>query len=250
MTSSPIDRAQRDTSVTSWQQVIPRLEPLIFRVHAGSSMGTGFIIGLSRADGGRHAMLVTALHVVEDVLGNDLPLELVRSDGTVVSAQIAGPVHIYPVGPPECDTALIQVPTCEPLISQDALLPMPLETMLPRGADLGWLGYPGLVMPELCFFRGVVSGHQERPPIYLVDGVAINGVSGGPAFDPSGLVVGLVSAYVPNQVAPGRTLPGLMIVTPLNLVRLWMQEILGATVEFRGGGEAPQNHEMQRTSLG
>jgi len=217
-----------------WEHVIPRLEPLIFRVHAANSVGTGFIIGVSRADGGRHTMLVTALHVVEDVLGNDLPLELVRHDGVSISSLTAGPVHVYPVGPPECDTALIQVPTREPLISQDALLPMPLETMLPRGADLGWLGFPGLVLPELCFFRGVVSGYQERPPVYLVDGVAINGVSGGPAFDRSGLVVGLISAYVPNQVAPGRTLPGLMIVTPLNLVRLWMQELMDAEVRFRG----------------
>jgi hypothetical protein len=110
---------------------------------------------------------------------------------------------------------------------------MPLETMLPRGAEVGWLGFPGLVYPELCFFRGVVSGYSERPPIYLIDGVAINGVSGGPAFDRTGLLAGFVSAYVPNQVSGDLTLPGLMILTPLNLVRLWMQEILGATVRMR-----------------
>ena len=232
--ANPSDMLPSNAELRPWEEVIPPLEPLVFRVHAADSVGTGFIIGLSRDDGGRHTMLVTALHVVEDVLGNDLPLGLVRSDGTDLSSLIAGPVRVYPVGPPECDTALLEVPTIEPLISPEALLPIPLETMLPRGADLGWLGYPGLVLPELCFFRGVVSGYQERPPIYFVDGVAINGVSGGPAFDRSGLVVGLVSAYVPNQVAPGRTLPGLMIVTPLTLVRLWMQEILGATVHKRG----------------
>lgn len=216
-----------------WPEVIPKLEPLVLRVYAGNSVGTAFIIGLNRADDARTTMLVTALHVVEHVLGNDLPLELVRSDGAVVSELISGPVHVYLVGPPECDTALIQVPTKEPLISQEELLPIPLESMLPRGCELGWLGYPGLVLPELCFFRGVVSGFQEEPPVYLVDGVAINGVSGGPAFDRSGLVVGLVSAYVPNQVTSTKTLPGLMIVTPLNLVRIWMEKIMGATVQFR-----------------
>ena len=221
----------------AWQDVIPRLEPLVFRVHAGNSVGTAFVIGVSTADGGRQTMLATALHVVQDVLGNDLPLDLVRRDGVLISTLTAGSVHVYPVGPPECDTALIQVPTRDPLVSQDALLPMPFETMLPRGADLGWLGFPGLAFPELCFFRGVVSGYQERPPIYLVDGVAINGVSGGPAFDPTGLVVGLISAYVPNQIALGTTLPGLMIVTPLNLVRLWMQEVLRARVRFREAAE-------------
>ncbi|MGH7973828.1 MAG: hypothetical protein ACREIC_34355, partial [Limisphaerales bacterium] len=96
---------------------------------------------------------------------------------------------------------------------------------------------PGLVFPELCFFQGCVSGYQEQPPIYLVDGVAINGVSGGPAFDRSGLVVGLVSAYLPNQIDSNTTLPGLMMVTPLNLVRLWMQELLGARVRHRETAE-------------
>jgi hypothetical protein len=52
---------------------------------------------------------------------------------------------------------------------------------------------------------------------YLVDGVAINGVSGGPAFHVTGveempvLIMGVVSAYVPNR-ATGETLPGLSVV--------------------------------------
>jgi hypothetical protein len=214
----------------AWTDVISRIEPLVFRIHAG---GTGFVVGLTKRDGGRHAMLATALHVVEDVLGNDLPLDIVGQEGTALSKVTAGPTHIYPVGPSECDTALIEVHTTQPLITPDALLPIPLETMLPRGADVGLLGYPGLVLPELCFFRGVISGYQEQPPLYLVDGVSINGVSGGPAFTPSGLLVGLVSAYVPNQISAGTTLPGLMIVTPLNLIRLWMTEMMGAEVRFR-----------------
>jgi len=218
----------------SWSELIPKLEPLIYRVRAGDSLGTAFVIAVTgEGDGGRHTMLVTAWHVVQDVVQTNELLDLVRSDGVLVSALAAGPIAIYPVGPPECDTALMLVSTGEPLVSPDVLLPMPLETMLPRGADLGWLGFPGLVYPELCFFRGVVSGYQETPPVYLVDGVAINGVSGGPAFDRTGLLVGLVSAYVPNQVDHGTTLPGLMIVTPLNLVRLWMQDIFGAETRLR-----------------
>lgn len=230
-----------DTKVTSaslreysWPELVPKLEPLVYQVRAGDSLGTAFVISVTGGrDGGRHTMLVTAWHVVQDVVQDDEPLDLVRADGTLISTLTSGPIAIYPVGPPECDTALMLVPTREPLVSPDVLLPMPLETMLPRGADLGWLGFPGLVYPELCFFRGVVSGYQEMPPIYLVDGVAINGVSGGPAFDRTGLLVGLVSAYVPNQIDHGTTLPGLMIVTPLNLVRLWMQDIFGAEVRLR-----------------
>jgi hypothetical protein len=178
-------------------------------------------------------MLVTAWHVVEKVVDTKESLDLVRVDGTLVSTLTTGPISIYPVGPPECDTALLLVPTRERLLSADLLLPMPLETMLPRGAELGWLGYPGLVFPELCFFRGVVAGYQEEPPIYLVDGVAIHGVSGGPAFDRTGLLAGFVSAYVPNQIDHHTSLPGLMIVTPLNLVRLWMQSFFQTDIRFR-----------------
>ena len=217
-----------------WPELIPVIEPLVYQVRAGTMMGTAFLISVTGpGDGGRHSMLVTAWHVVRDVVQTEESLDLVRRDGTLLSTLTNGAAAIYPVGPPECDTALILVPTREPLVSPDTLLPLPLETMLPRGAELGWLGFPGLVYPNLCFFQGVVSGYREKPPIYLIDGVAINGVSGGPAFDRTGLLVGFISAYVPNQVDHGTTLPGLMIVTPLNLVRLWMQDIFGAEVISR-----------------
>jgi hypothetical protein len=218
----------------SWVDLIPKVEPLVYRAHAGKALGTAFIISVTGpVDGGRHTMFVTAWHVVKDVVRTNEPLDLVRRDRTLLSTLTAGPIVVYPVGPPECDTALICASTREPLIDRPALPPMPLETMLPRGAEIGWLGFPGLAYPELCFFQGVVSGYNEQPPIYLIDGVAINGVSGGPAFDRTGLLTSFVSAYVPNRVSPQSTLPGLMILTPLNLVRLWMQEILGATVTMR-----------------
>jgi hypothetical protein len=177
--------------------------------------------------------MATALHVVEGVLGNDKPIELIRSDGSIISKCAAGPLVIFPVGHPECDSALIMVPTREPLLEPEQLCAMPLETMAARGTAVGWLGYPGFVYPELCFFQGSISGYLERPPVYLIDGVAINGVSGGPAFDESGLIVGLVSAYLPNEIDSSRTLPGLMIATSMNLIRFWMQEMLGAKVRMR-----------------
>ena len=217
----------------NWPSIIPKVEPLVFRVHAGEFMGTAFAVGVSDSDGGRHTMLATALHVVQSVLGNDRPIDLLRGDGVWLSTLSEGPIVIRPVGPPEFDIALIQVSTKEPLLTRSQLLPMPLETMLPRGADVGWLGYPGLAFPELCFFRGVVSGYRERPPLYLLDGVAINGVSGGPAFDRDGLLIGIVSAYLPNQITHSTTLPGLMMLTPINIVRLYLEEDMGARVLSR-----------------
>jgi hypothetical protein len=234
MTSSPQQPAPDASQNPSWEETISKIEPLVYQVRAGDALGTAFVIGMSGPrDGGRHLSLVTAWHVVKDVVTTDASLDLIDFKGTAISTLSNGPMTICPIGPAECDSALMIVPTREPLLNPDALFPMPLRTMLARGAELGWLGFPGLVYPELCFFKGVVSGHREDPSIYLVDGVAINGVSGGPAFDRNGLMVGLVSSYVPNRRGDGATLPGLLIVVPLNLVRFWMQEILGATVMER-----------------
>jgi hypothetical protein len=52
------------------------------------------------------------------------------------------------------------------------------------------------------------------PSAYLVDGVAINGVSGGPAFhlgEHFPIIIGVVSAYIANRVT-GETLPGMCVV--------------------------------------
>ena len=53
---------------------------------------------------------------------------------------------------------------------------------------------------------------------YLVDGVVINGVSGGPAFVLRGNephLIGLVSAYFPNE-ATGKPSPGLGFIASIS----------------------------------
>jgi hypothetical protein len=65
----------------------------------------------------------------------------------------------------------------------------------------------------MCFFSGTVSAWQPAKKSYLIDGVAINGVSGGPVFhcpDPEKpQIIGSVSTYHANR-ATGETLPGLL----------------------------------------
>ena len=71
------------------------------------------------------------------------------------------------------------------------------EKSLKRGVAVGWVGYPS-VHDNLCFFSGHVSAFDQDRNRYLLDGVAIGGVSGGPVFyyGPDGLtVMGAVSAY-------------------------------------------------------
>jgi hypothetical protein len=67
----------------------------------------------------------------------------------------------------------------------------------------------------LCFFSGRTSCYLLDEHAYLIDGVAINGVSGGPTFyissDGKIRVIGVLAAYMANR-ATGETLPGLSVV--------------------------------------
>ena len=91
---------------------------------------------------------------------------------------------------------------------------VPQGQLVDIGTEIGWLGFPAIAPNTLCFFSGNISAWQEFRRAYLIDGVAINGVSGGPVFHviASGDVhiLGIVSAYHPNRVV-GDTLPGLAI---------------------------------------
>ena len=79
------------------------------------------------------------------------------------------------------------------------------------------MGYPAMHQSNACFFSGRISHYDEPRKRYLVDGVAINGVSGGPTFrnfsDKPDFpeLIGIVSAYIANR-ATGETLPGLAVI--------------------------------------
>jgi hypothetical protein len=101
-------------------------------------------------------------------------------------------------------------------------MPLPTETLslvdkdkfIKPGVEIGWLGFPALPRADLCFFSGRISAYIGEISAYLVDGVAINGVSGGPAFwlgVKTPYAVGIVSAYIPNR-ATGEVLPGVAVV--------------------------------------
>jgi hypothetical protein len=85
------------------------------------------------------------------------------------------------------------------------------------GNEIGWLGFAEGIAASLCFFSGKVSAWFNAQSAYLVDGVTINGVSGGPGFhlvdveDNPVRVMGVVSAYIANR-ATGEVLPGLSVV--------------------------------------
>jgi hypothetical protein len=92
----------------------------------------------------------------------------------------------------------------------------PTDNRLPIGVEVGWLGYPAIAEYTLCFFSGNVSASQDWRNAHLIDGVAINGVSGGPVIYSADAtaenvqIVGSITAYRANR-ATGEVLPGLSI---------------------------------------
>lgn len=93
-----------------------------------------------------------------------------------------------------------------------------------EGVELGWLGYPNVAPASLCFFSGRTSSYLEEEQAYLIDGVAINGVSGGPVFDRYQELIGLVTAYIPNMAHTAQALPGLCLAYDIESLRKVVEE--------------------------
>jgi len=195
----------------SWSDVVNVVSPHVVRVETPQSSGTGFLLWQSaKID---LCAVATAAHVVEYARYWNEPLLLHHPDTRKHVELRLHRSHIYT--DKNSDTAAI-------FIKKDAL-PLPERPLnladnddpLPPGADVGWLGFPSVALQTLCFFSGRVSAWVSQGRHYLVDGVAINGVSGGPGLcrsreDGSAgfCVMGLVTGYWPNR-ATGEALPGL-----------------------------------------
>jgi hypothetical protein len=115
----------------------------------------------------------------------------------------------------------------------------PLLKLSPAGGHLltgtrvAWAGYPAFMVrstgyPTLCYYEGVISAslfHQAKRPLYMVDGHAAPGVSGGPLWfctpDAEPVIVGVVSSY--EGIVP-ENIPGLCAFTPLNVLFEYLEK--------------------------
>ncbi len=136
----------------------------------GNGQGSGVYLGSDR--------ILTALHVVPTTAGITISL----NDRTVGSAQVIAT-------DPQDDLALLLVPGLEaagarPVTWGDS-------DKLREGDELIVLGYP--VGLPFSVKVGVVSGLRTDGTTHLIqtDASLNPGMSGGPAFDPSGLLVGI-----------------------------------------------------------
>ena len=183
--------------MTDWSRLVEEIKPYIVKIETPHGSGTGFQIGEDAK--WAYAITVTAHHVIAFAEEWRLPLKITReapSESLKLPPAAPGGSRIRRT---RQDASSLFLPVKRHL-PQITLHP----ASLPVGTEVGWLGYPGSVSGgKLAFFSGRISVvlHEERN--YLLDGVVLPGVSGGPVFterDGRIAIVGLVTSHIPNSV--------------------------------------------------
>jgi hypothetical protein len=221
-----------------WSSIVDELEPHIVRISTPKANGTGFLIARLQESG--LCAVATAAHVVSKAHWWEQPIRLTHplAQKTVLLREPDRAIFIDE----DSDTAVV-IFAADALPLPDQAQPVaPKNTPLKVGHEVGWLGYPG-VDPQrgLCFFSGRISAVRSGGQKYLVDGVAIDGVSGGPVFwngEDAITLIGVMSAYLPNRAAE-ETLPGLSVVQDVTRCRDLFQN-LGSFEEAKQKESDPQ----------
>jgi hypothetical protein len=196
----------------NWNAIVEKITPYIVKIETPNGHGTGFLC-LYNQDKTLFG-IATAHHVVSHALEWKQPIRLRHypSSSEVFLTETERGILFDS----DSDSAVILAGPGDLKIPEDSIPLLPNAVPLAIGTEVGWLGYPAMASSTLCFFSGNISARQEWRHAYLIDGVAINGVSGGPVLYSSSSeadklqIVGTISAYVSNR-ATGDSLPGLSV---------------------------------------
>ncbi len=219
-----------------WQEGIAEVSKHVVRISTPDGSGTGFLF--SKSEKVPIWGIATAAHVIDHAHYWEQPIRIdhYASGKTLLLRAKDRAIFLKE----ENDTGVIVANKGDLPFPEKTLEITPEKKSLKVGAEVGWLGFPA-IRPSggnLCFFSGRVSFYDHKNHYYLVDGVAINGVSGGPTFFLSEsaekpVIIGVVSAYIVNR-ATGETLPGLSMVQDV----MQFQELIK---EFKSLDEAKEN---------
>ncbi|WP_457554265.1 trypsin-like peptidase domain-containing protein [Desulfobacula sp.] len=199
----------------NWSDAVNSSLPCVVKIETPTGHGTGFLCFYNETKS--MYAIATAGHVIHHADKWMEPIRIYTHDGSKSILLKAKERHITMGN--LSDSALILFSKAQILFADT--LPLPLldqEYVLKIGTQVGWVGFPTLEPDTPCFFSGTISARKDNA--YLIDGVAINGVSGGPVLyldeEDDVKVVGTVSAYRMNKTS-GESLPGLLIAQDLSL---------------------------------
>ncbi|MDO9307758.1 MAG: serine protease [Deltaproteobacteria bacterium] len=194
----------------NWDQVVQKVTPYLVKIETPSGSGTGFLFAYN--DDHSWCGVATALHVVSSADEWQQPIKIHNFN---FSQTVFLPVDQRVIFTDyKSDSAVIFFESSKLQLPNDLIPLRSIDTRLNIGAEVGWLGYPAIEAYTLCFFSGNISARRDDLRAYLIDGVAINGVSGGPVIFNTATdgvqFVGVMTAYRANRTY-GDALPGLSI---------------------------------------
>jgi hypothetical protein len=193
----------------TWPKAIDIVKKLVVKISDPDGHGTGFLTSTSRKSG--LVSISTAAHVVEDAYDWGTPIRV--SYGSSENSILLREDNREIVLDKDTDSAIVIFNGSELNFAHVGLPNRDNFLILQAGVEMGWLGYPAGIGqgPGPYFFSGHLSDIQ--PPMYFIDGVVIQGVSGGPVFcivNNQPHIVGIITEYHANRNT-GEALPGLSV---------------------------------------
>lgn len=191
-----------------WNLIVEKLSPYVVKIETPQGHGTGFLCVYN--DAKDTCGIATANHVVAHAEEWQEPIRIHGTSGSTF-LKASDRAILFDE---DLDSAVVLCRKGDLDLPAELIPLLPTQNRLPIGAEVGWLGYPAIGPRSLCFFAGNISAWVEGRHSYLIDGVAINGVSGGPVVTASATegvqIVGSISMYMVNR-ATGEALPGLSV---------------------------------------
>jgi hypothetical protein len=237
----------RIMSEHKWIKSSELIKPFIFKLSTPYGEGTGFQFSYSKSK--KLCVVATAYHVVKHAHEWDEPIRLTQyeSNKSLLLKSENRQIFSYPNN----DLALIVFDDNGDLeINPESPKFAPAGKHLVPGINIAWYGFPAVAPNELCFFSGHISCYLTKEMAYLVDGVAINGVSGGPAFViESGTeetkICGVISAYIANR-ATGEILPGVSYLSAVEPLQQKIQEFKSLDEAKEQAKEEAESKEIKK----
>ncbi len=215
-------------SKIKWHSAYKILENYTFKITNPENgyTGTGFLVTPKK--GNRLLCVATAAHVIEAAQEDRIEVRILHAKSEF-EFSLSHEDRIVSIDN-ERDCAFLIFERPEDLSVPKKPLPLISEKRhLNIGVQVAWMGFPIVAPGYLCFFSGHISCWVKGKKAYYVDGLGIEGVSGGPTFSISKgkiKIIGIASAYRPEDRDTGERLSGLLKVSDI-------RPIYGVAREFK-----------------